>query len=102
MTQGGSAEVNAGWRPMPGKLTLLGIAHESGGIRICTAALLEVTHLTPARLAELGLSRAAAAAGAAAGGSQVWLQAARKLHVVVQDRSSAGPKNTRALVCATC
>lgn len=96
--QGGSAEVKTGWRPTPGTLTLLGIAHECGSIRICTAALLELTHLTPKRLLELGLSRAATA-GAAAGGSQVWRAAAS---LRVRKTSGCFVQKQHSTMCAMC
>jgi hypothetical protein len=71
MAQGGSAEVKAAWRPLPSKLTLLGIAYDSGSIRICTGALLELTHLSPTQLATLDLSAGGATAGPAGSISQV-------------------------------
>lgn len=71
-TQGGSAEVKAGWQPAAAKLTLLGVAYQSGSVRICTAALLELAHLTPSRLRELGLSGGGiTTADTAAGTTQV-------------------------------
>ena len=71
VVQGGSAEAKAAWPPLPSKLTLLGIAYESGSIRICSAALLELMHLSPGQLAKLGLSAGGAAADPPGSASQV-------------------------------
>ena len=60
--QGGSAEADSAWPPLPSKLTLLGIAYDSGSIRICSGVLLELMHLSPAQLAKLGLSAGGGAA----------------------------------------
>ena len=71
MVQAGSAEGKPAWPPLPSKLTLLGIAYDSGSIRICSAALLELMHLSPARLAKLGLSASGVTAGLLGIASQV-------------------------------
>lgn len=71
MVQAGPAEGKPAWPPLPSKLTLLGIAYDSGSIRICSAALLELMHLSPAQLAKLGLSAGGAATGPQGIASQV-------------------------------
>jgi hypothetical protein len=71
VVQGSSAEANAAWPPLPSRLTLLGIAYDSGSIRICSAALLELMHLSPAQLAKMGLSAGGAAADPPGFASQV-------------------------------
>lgn len=71
MVQAGSAEGKPAWPPLPSKLTLLGIAYDSGSIRICSAALLELMHLSPAQLAKLGLSAGGATPGPPGIASQV-------------------------------
>lgn len=47
---------------LPAKLTLLGIAYEFGGIRVCTATLFELLNLAPSQVAAMTVSGAGAPA----------------------------------------